>query len=59
MMLVMSIHEEIENKEEHVLKFKGSIKVKIIVNWDRIKDTRGLYADYFKPNLVFREVFFQ
>ena len=57
MMLVMSIHEEIEKKEEHVLKFMGSIKGMIVVNWDRIKGARDVNDDYFKPNLVFREVF--
>ncbi len=59
-MSMMSMQEELEKKEEHVLNFKGSIKGRITVKRDRLKGARDLYDDYFKrPNPVFHEGFFR
>ena len=59
-MSMMSIQEEMEKMEEHVLNFKGSIKGRITVARDRLKGARDLYDDYFKrPNPVFHEGFFR
>src|SRR5664279_800005 len=48
-MSMMSIQEEMEKKEEHVLNFRGSIKGRIVMPRDRIKGARDLYNDYFRP----------
>ena len=59
-MSMMTIQEEMEKKEEHVLNFKGSIKRRITVARDRLKGARDLYDDYFiRPNPVFHEGVFQ
>ena len=56
-MTMMSILKEMK-EEEHVLIFKGSIKGRVVVARDRIKDAQDLYNDYFKPDRVFHEGFF-
>ena len=59
-MSLMSIQEEIEKKEVHVINLKGSIKGRITVAHDRLKGVRDLYDDYFKhPKPVFHERFFR
>ena len=59
-MAMMSMQEELEKKEEHILNFRGSIKGWITVTRDRLKGTRDLYDDYFnRPNPVFHERFFR
>ena len=47
MMMMMSIQEELEKAEEHVLNFNGSIKGQRVIPRDRIVDARILYTDYF------------
>ena len=55
---MMTILEEVDKREEHVLNFKGSIKGRVTVPHDRVKGARDLYGDYFSPNPVFHEGFF-
>uniref|UniRef100_M8CJU9 Putative mitochondrial-processing peptidase subunit beta n=1 Tax=Aegilops tauschii TaxID=37682 RepID=M8CJU9_AEGTA len=56
---MMIIEEELEKQEEHVLNFKGSIKGKRAISWDRIARAKLLYKDYFKPDPTYDEGFFQ
>ena len=54
-MVMMSILEEIEKKEEdQVFNFKGSIRGRI-VSCDRIKGAWDIYNDYFKYDSVLHE----
>jgi hypothetical protein len=55
MLVMMSILDKMEKKEEHVLNFQGSMPGGIDVASDMIKVQQDLYDDYFKPNPTFHE----
>ncbi|XP_020197592.1 uncharacterized protein [Aegilops tauschii subsp. strangulata] len=56
---MMSIQEEFEKAEEHVLNFKGSIKGWRVIPRDRIASARFLFTDYFATVPTFHETFFR
>ena len=38
---------------EHILNFQGSIKMRRVLNLDRVSRAQLLYNDYFDPNPTF------
>lgn len=58
-MMMMTIQEEMEKAEEHVLHFKGSIKGRRVIPQDRIAGVRLLYTDYFTMDPTYHEGLFR
>ena len=42
-----------DQQVEHILNFKGSIKGRRVINWDRVSRARLLQKGYFAPNPTF------
>ncbi|XP_020194410.1 uncharacterized protein [Aegilops tauschii subsp. strangulata] len=59
MRMMMSIQEEFEKADEHVLNFKGFIKGRIVIPRDRIAGARLLFMDYFAVVPTFHGTFFR
>ena len=53
MIMLMSMQEEMGREVEHILNFKGSIKERRVINWDRVSGAKLLQKDYFAPNPTF------
>jgi hypothetical protein len=55
MIILMSMQEEMDRQVEHILKFKGSIKGRRVINRDRVSGARLLQKDFFAPNPTFSD----
>ena len=53
MIMLMSMQEEMDRQEKHILNFKGSIKGRRVINRDTVSGARLLQKDYFAPNPTF------
>ena len=53
MIMLMSMREEMDRQVEHILNFKGSIKGRRVINWDRVSGAKLLHIDYFAPTPAF------
>ena len=53
MIMLLSMQEEMDRQVEHILNFKGSIKGRRVINWDRVSGAKLLQSDYFAPNPAF------
>ena len=51
--MLVSMQEDMDRQVEHILNFKGSIKVRSVINQDRVFRARLLQRDYFAPNPTF------
>jgi hypothetical protein len=49
MIMLMSMQEKMDQQVEHILKFKGSIKGRRVINRDRVSGAKLLHNDYFAP----------
>ncbi|KAM3259608.1 hypothetical protein ACQJBY_051085 [Aegilops geniculata] len=53
MIMLMSMQKEMERQVKHILNFKGSIKGRRVINWDRVSRAKLLHNNYFAPKPAF------
>ena len=56
MIMPMSMQEEMDRQVEHILNFKGTIKMRRVINQDRVSGAKLLLKDYFAPKHILSQM---